>query len=109
MAARRRRRRSRRRKNVPIPKRKTRNLMLFVVCTFVIAYTVVEIVMAFVSMKLGMAVQLDSTLTSEVFSFAKWVVVSGATITVSKTMKGETNSDEDECFIDADEEEQGNG
>ena len=104
MDARRRRRRIRNRKNVPMQKRKTRNLMLFVVCTFVIAYTVVEIVMAFVSMKQGMSVQLDSTLTSEVFSFAKWVVVSGATITVAKTAKGTTNSDEDEF-----KEDEGNG
>lgn len=104
MAARRRRRRSRNRKIVPRRKQKTRNVMLFVVCLFVIVYTVVEIVMAFVSMKQGMSVQLDSTLTSEVFSFAKWVVASGATITVAKTAKGETNSDEDEL-----KEDEGNG
>lgn len=104
MAARRRRRRSRNRKIVPRRKQKTRNVMLFVVCLFVIVYTVVEIVMAFVSMKQGMSVQLDSTLTSEVFSFAKWVVISGATITVAKTAKGTTNSDEDEF-----KEDEGNG
>ena len=97
-------RRRRNRYTRPRRKQKTRNVMLFVVCTFVIAYTVVEIVMAFVSMKQGMVVQLDSTLTSEVFSFAKWVVVSGATITVAKTAKGETNSDEDEF-----KEDEGNG
>lgn len=77
-------------------KPKTRNLMLFVVCTLVILYTIVEIVLGFVSVRLGSIIQLDSTLTSEVFSFAKWVVVSSATITVAKTAKGETNSDEDE-------------
>lgn len=88
----------------PKRKQKTRNVMLFVVCLFVIAYTVIEVVMGFVSMKQGMAVQLDSTLTSEVFSFAKWVVISGATITVAKTAKGTTNSDEDEF-----KEDEGNG
>lgn len=97
-------RRRRNRYTRPRRKQKTRNVMLFVVCLFVIVYTVVEIVMAFVSMKQGMSVQLDSTLTSEVFSFAKWVVVSGATITVAKTAKGETNSDEDEF-----KEDEGNG
>lgn len=86
-------------------KQKTRNRMLFVVCTFVILYTVMEIILGFWSMHLGMTVQLDSTLTSEVFSFAKWVVVSGATITVAKTAKGSTNSDEDEM----DQEDEGNG
>ena len=86
-------------------KQKTRNIMLFVVCVFVILYTVVDAVMGFESMKLGMVSQLDSTLTSEVFGFAKWVVISGATITVAKTAKGTTNSDEDENNM----EDEGNG
>ena len=87
-------------------KQKTRNRMLFVACAFVIVYTVVEIVLGFLSMRQGMSVQLDSTLTREVFGFAKWVVISGATITVAKTAKGRTNTDEDE--IDT-MEDQGNG
>lgn len=82
--------------------------MLLVVCMIVILYTVVDVVMGFQSMKLGMVSQLDSTLTSEVFSFAKWVVISGATITVAKTAKGQTNSDEDETMNDFMEDE-GNG
>lgn len=100
-----------RRRIVPQQKRtpKTRNMMLFVVCVFVISYTLVEIILGFVSIRTGMIFQLDSTLTTEVFSFAKWVVVSGATITVAKTAKGETNSDEDEHFLDAKEGENGNG
>ena len=89
-------------------KQKTRNVMLLVVCMIVILYTVVDVVMGFQSMKLGMVSQLDSTLTSEVFSFAKWVVISGATITVAKTAKGQTNSDEDETMNDFMEDE-GNG
>lgn len=84
-------RRRRKRRN-----KKTRNRMLFVVCTFVIIYTVIEVILAFTSKAQGVALQLDSTLTSEVFSFAKWVVVTGGTITVAKTVKGNTNSDEDE-------------
>jgi hypothetical protein len=75
---------------------KTRNKLLLVVCVLVIAYTVTDISLGFLGMSLGYSVQLDSTLTSEVFAFAKWIVVSGATITVAKTMKGDTNSDEDE-------------
>ena len=97
-------RRRRNRYTRPRRKQKTRNVMLFVVCLFVILYTVIEVVMGFQSMRLGMSVQLDSTLTSEVFSFAKWVVISGATITVAKTAKGTTNSDEDEF-----KEDEGNG
>ena len=80
--------------------------MLFVVCTFVILYTLIDVIMGFESMKLGMIDQLDSTLTSEVFEFAKWVVISGATITVAKTAKGQTNSDEDESYS---MEEEGHG
>jgi hypothetical protein len=75
---------------------KTRNKLLVVCCCFVIVYTAIDIVMGFVSMSLGYTAQLDSTLTSNVFDFAKWVVVSGAAITVAKTCKGNTNSDESE-------------
>lgn len=75
---------------------KTRNKMLLAVSVIVSIYTVVDIILCFVSVKTGTAIQLDGTLTTEVFSFAKWVVVSGAGITVAKTVKGETNSDETE-------------
>jgi hypothetical protein len=75
---------------------KTRNKLLFIVCCFVITYTTIDIIMGFASMSLGYTAQLDSTLTAQVFDFAKWVVVSGAAITVAKTCKGSSNSDETE-------------
>lgn len=75
---------------------KTRNKLLLFVSLMVIIYTVVDIILGFVGLNTGTAIQLDSTLTSEVFGFAKWVVTTGAAITVAKTIKGETNSDEDE-------------
>jgi hypothetical protein len=77
--------------------------MLVCACSFVLIYTLVDMVMGFLSLQVGTVYQLDSTLTSEVFSFAKWVVVSGAAITVAKTAKGDTNSDEDESEGDFDE------
>lgn len=67
----------------------TRNKLLFVVCVFVIIYTAIDIMMGFVSMPVGYIYQLDSTLTSELFGFAKWVVGTGAAITVAKTFKGD--------------------
>jgi small-conductance mechanosensitive channel len=81
---------------------KTRNKLLLTCCCFVIIYTVVDIVMGFFSLSLGYTAQLDSTLTAQVFDFAKWVVVSGAAITVAKTCKGDTNSDESEPPHDRD-------
>jgi hypothetical protein len=75
---------------------KTRNKLLLLVCILIVAYTVADIVLGFLGMQLGYSIQLDSALTSEVFSFAKWIVSSGAAITIAKTMKGDTNSDEDE-------------
>ena len=77
-------------------KLKTRNKMLLICCAMVIVYTIVDVVLGFVGLSTGTQIQLDSTLTSEVFGFAKWVITTGAGITVAKTLKGETNSDETE-------------
>ncbi len=77
-------------------KLKTRNKMLIICCTMVIIYTIVDMVLGFIGLSTGSQIQLDSTLTSEVFGFAKWVITTGAGITVAKTLKGETNSDETE-------------
>lgn len=76
--------------------RKTRNVMLLAAVCIVLIYTAVDVTFGFLGMKLGSVYQLDSTLTAQVFEFAKWIVVSGAAITVAKTAKGKTNSDEDE-------------
>ncbi len=77
-------------------KLKTRNKMLIICCSMVIIYTIVDMVLGFIGLSTGSQIQLDSTLTSEVFGFAKWVITTGAGITVAKTLKGETNSDETE-------------
>lgn len=77
-------------------KLKTRNKMLLICCAMVIVYTIIDVVLGFVGLSTGTQIQLDSTLTSEVFGFAKWVITTGAGITVAKTLKGETNSDETE-------------
>ena len=77
-------------------KLKTRNKMLIICCLMVISYTIVDMVLGFIGISTGSQIQLDSTLTSEVFGFAKWVITAGAGITVAKTLKGETNSDETE-------------
>lgn len=75
---------------------KTRDMMLILCSTLVIIYTIIDIILGFVGLKTGSQIQLDSTLTTEVFGFAKWVITTGAGITVAKTLKGRTNSDETE-------------
>lgn len=75
---------------------KTRDMMLIICSVMVIIYTIIDITLGFVGLNTGSQIQLDSTLTSEVFGFAKWVITTGAGITVAKTLKGNTNSDETE-------------
>ena len=75
---------------------KTRDMMLILCSVLVIIYTIIDIILGFVGLKTGSQIQLDSTLTTEVFGFAKWVITTGAGITVAKTLKGRTNSDETE-------------
>lgn len=77
---------------------KTRNLILLCAITMVLVYTVLDIVFGFTGMRISgaMVFQFDSTLTSEFFDFWKWVVATGAGITIAKTVKGKTNSDDDE-------------
>lgn len=77
-------------------KTKTRNKLLFFAVVCVLVYAAVDIVYGFFSLRYGIPSQLDATLTSEVIGFCKWVVTTGAAITITKTVKGNTNSDEDE-------------
>ena len=86
-------------------KLKTRNKILIFAIACVFIYATVDIVMGFMSMKIGVQFQLDSTLTEEVIEFCKWIVTTGACITVAKTIKGDTNSDEDETNISNKNEE----
>ena len=79
---------------------KTRDKMLIICATLVIVYTIIDITLGFVGLSTGSQIQLDSTLTSEVFGFAKWVITTGAGITVAKTLKGDTNSDDTEYSSD---------
>lgn len=83
-------------------KRKTRNTMLILASCLVIFYTIVDIVLAFYSLRTGSSYQLDSTLTTQIFDYAKWLCGGSAVITVAKTLKGRTNHDEDEPFIPTD-------
>ena len=77
---------------------KTRNIILLCAIVSVIAYALADIVLAYLSAKASTysVMQFDSTLTQEWFGFWKWVVTTGATITVAKTLKGKTNSDNEE-------------
>ncbi len=54
---------------------------------FIVIYTIAEFIMRFVGMTLGVESLTDNSLTSEVFSFAKLLLVSGATITVKSKVK----------------------
>ena len=51
-------------------KLKTRNKMLIICCLMVIIYTIVDMVLGFIGISTGSQIQLDSTLTSEVFGCA---------------------------------------
>lgn len=73
---------------------RTRNKVLFFAIAFVTAYVAVGIVYGFVALRSGLDAQLDATLTSEVVGFAKWIVTTGAAITITKTVKGEETKKE---------------
>lgn len=72
--------------------------LLFTIFAFVI-YAIVLIAMNMAGVEVS---QLD-TLTEQVYSAGKWLVITGCTITIAKTVKGKTNSDKDEIFDDSDE------
>jgi hypothetical protein len=78
---------------------KTRNIVLLSAVSMVVFYTALDIIFGFVGMKLENTYQIfqfDATLTQNWFDFWKWMVISGAGITIVKTAKGKTNSDDDE-------------
>ena len=77
-------------------KRKTRRTVLYIAIGMVIAYTVVNCLFGMINAHYQTVFYFDSTQTSEWFEFWKWVVVTGAIITCTKTAKGNTNSDNDE-------------
>lgn len=78
-------------------KRKSKNKVLYVVVAFIAVYTAAELVLCFFSVSSGTPVQLDSTLTTEVFDFAKWVSLSAMSITVKGTGTGRNNGEQEEC------------
>ena len=86
--------------NKPWKKWKTRKTtLLFSIC-FIVIYIIVGIIMCFTGHS------LDSTLTTEVFSFFKWLTVTGCAITIAKVAKGEDDSDADsEDFVREDIED----
>jgi hypothetical protein len=80
----------------PMRVHKTRNVMLLISIGFVGLYTLIDISLAYLNIKFSGLPQLNDTLTEKLFDYATWIVTSGATITVVKTIKGSTNSDSDE-------------
>ncbi len=76
--------------NKPWKEWKTRKITLLFSIFCICLYSVIGIVMGF------MDKSLDSTLTEQIFSFFKWLTMTGCLITVSKVFKGSTNSDSDE-------------
>lgn len=80
----------------------TRKVVLVSVILFWVLYVVVMILLATLfSVEVS---QLD-TLTEQVFSAGKWLVVSGCAITIAKVVKGKTNSDKTEIFPTGDLED----
>jgi len=78
---------------------KTRNIILLAAIGMVVFYALADIVFGFLHTGDYSVAQFDATLTSEWFSFWKWVVSVGGGITVAKTLKGNTNSDDDETDL----------
>ena len=75
----------------------TRKVVLMSVILFWVLYVVAMILLATL---LGVEVSQLDTLTEQVFSAGKWLVVSGCAITIAKVAKGKTNSDKTEIFPD---------
>ena len=69
---------------------KTRKIILVLSIIMILSYTVVGLVL------IVHHHDLNDELTTQYFSFAKFLVVSGAGITIAKVAKGTTNSDDDE-------------
>jgi hypothetical protein len=94
-----------------IKKWKTRKTVLYTAIVMCVLYTACNCLFGIVNAQYGTVFSFDSTLTTEWFSFWKWVVISGGSITVAKVMKGNTNSDRDENAVveqsNNDEEAQG--
>lgn len=76
--------------NKPWKEWKTRKTTLIFSVVCALTYTITGIILSFFDKS------LDSTLTEQVFSFLKWLVLTGCTITIAKVIKGRTNSDCDE-------------
>ena len=86
--------------NKPWKEWKTRKITLIFSVLCICTYIIIGIVMGFLNKT------LDGTLTEQTFSFFKWLVLSGCAITISKVIKGKTNSDCDEVELeDSDENE----
>lgn len=87
-------------KNRPWKEWKTRKATLVFSIVGGVIYTIIGIVMGFFDKS------IDGTLTEQWFEFLKWVVLSGGMITVSKVMKGKTNSDEIEEYVSEDTDDE---
>lgn len=77
-------------KDKPWKEWKTRKITLIGAIISIMIYTSIGLIMGWFGH------ELDSTLTEQFFSFAKWLVGTGCIITISKVAKGKTNSDNDE-------------
>lgn len=80
--------------NKPWKQWKTRKTTLVFSIICIVIYIIIGIIMGFLDHT------LDSTLTEQVFSFFKWLTMTGCLITVSKIVKGKTNSDCNEDELD---------
>lgn len=96
----------------------TTKTTLYIAIIAVVIYTIIGCLFTILKTEMGVAVAFDATMTSEWFSFWKWVVVSGGTISTVKILKApsqvdngnppdyeymEENDDEDIDNIDSEE------
>ena len=77
-------------KNKPWKKWKTRKATLIFSIFCVCLYTIVGVIMGFYDKT------LDGTLTEQVFSFFKWLTITGCAITITGAIKKYTSDESEE-------------
>lgn len=76
-------------KNKPWKKWKTRKVTLIFSIFCICLYSIIGIIMGFYDKS------LDGTLTEQVFSFFKWLTVTGCAITITGALKNKPESDDE--------------
>lgn len=74
----------------------TRKLTLWFAVFMVVFYALADMILTLVNANTGTAIYFDSTLTTEWFSFFKWLVGLGGSLTAVNILKGNNESKDEE-------------